>query len=199
MASSLTDRPAGVILAGGAGRRMGGADKALLRLHGRTLLSLVADRLAPQVAALALNANGDAARFGDTGLPVLRDELHDAGPLAGILAGMDWAAARGYARIVTAAVDTPEFPGDLVARLVAEAGPGNGAAYAASDRAHPTFGLWPVALRDDLRARLQAGERKLGLWAQQIGGARVIWPRGDRDPFTNINTPEDLAQAEGHV
>jgi molybdopterin-guanine dinucleotide biosynthesis protein A len=197
MASSLTDRPAGVILAGGAGRRMGGADKALLRLRGRTLLSLVADRLAPQVAALALNANGDAARFCDTGLPVLRDELHDAGPLAGILAGMDWAAARGYARIVTAAVDTPEFPGDLVARLVHDAGPG--AAYAASDRAHPTFGLWPVALRDDLRARLLAGERKLGLWAQQIGAARVIWPKGDRDPFTNINTPEDLAQAEGHV
>lgn len=199
MASSFTDSPAGVILAGGAGRRMGGADKALLRLRGRTLLSLVSDRLGPQVAALALNANGDAARFADTGLPVLPDDLDDAGPLAGILAGMDWAAGRGYARIVTAAVDTPEFPDDLVPRLVADADPGNGAAYAASDRAHPTFGLWPVALRDDLRARLLAGERKLGLWAQQIGAARVIWPKGIRDPFTNINTAEDLAQAERHV
>ncbi|MDK3017228.1 molybdenum cofactor guanylyltransferase MobA [Pseudodonghicola flavimaris] len=191
-------QPLGVILAGGQASRMGGGDKALLDLGGRPLLAHAIDRLEPQVAGLALNANGDLARFARFGLPVLPDPMPGhPGPLAGILAGLDWAADQGAETIVTVAVDTPFFPGDLVPQLLlgAETG-GHGLALAESEGGlQPTFGLWPVALRDDLRQALAAGTRKLRVWALDHGAARVRFPGPRFDPFFNLNTPEDLARA----
>lgn len=206
-------KPLGVILAGGLATRMGGGDKGLLRLGGRSLLSHVIDRLAPQVAGLALNANGDAARFEGLRLPVVPDSIDGfAGPLAGVLAGLDWAAEEGADAIVTAAADTPFFPTDLVARLVAASDgqahplvlattPKSGAEVLKSGgkgrvNRHPTFGLWPVALRDDLRAALQGGLRKVVLWTDQHNGREALFEAEPFDPFFNVNTPEDLAQAE---
>jgi len=197
----VTD-PAGVILAGGRATRMGGGDKGLRHLGDRRLIDHVIDRLAPQCAALAINANGDPARFAEFGLPVLADSLPDhPGPLAGVLAGLDWAAAEGHAAIVTAAADTPFFPRDLARRLAAAAGP-SGLALAASRDAegklwrHPTFGLWPVALRDDLRAALRGGLRKIVLWTDAHGAGLAEFPATPFDPFFNVNTPEDIARAE---
>jgi len=197
----VTD-PAGVILAGGRATRMGGGDKGLRRVGDRRLIDHVIDRLAPQCAALAINANGDPARFAEFGLPVLADSLPDhPGPLAGVLAGLDWAAAEGHAAIVTAAADTPFFPRDLARRLAAAAGP-SGLALAASRDAegklwrHPTFGLWPVALRDDLRAALRGGLRKIVLWTDAHGAGLAEFPATPFDPFFNVNTPEDIARAE---
>ncbi len=197
----MTD-PAGVILAGGRATRMGGGDKGLRRVGDRRLIDHVIDRLAPQCAALAINANGDPARFAEFGLPVLADSLPDhPGPLAGVLAGLDWAAAEGHAAIVTAAADTPFFPRDLARRLAAAAGP-SGLALAASRDAegklwrHPTFGLWPVALRDDLRAALRGGLRKIVLWTDAHGAGLAEFPATPFDPFFNVNAPEDIARAE---
>lgn len=195
-------QPVGVILAGGQATRMGGGDKGLLQLGGRSLLARVVDRILPQVAGLALNANGDAGRFADLGLPVLPDTVAGfPGPLAGVLAGMDWAAAQGASHVVSVAADTPFLPEDLVPRLLLAAEGGAAivlAASAAEGRLirHPTFGLWPVDLRDILRAALRRGERKVGLWAEQQGAALSAFPSGSVDPFFNINTPEDLARAE---
>lgn len=195
--------PAGVILAGGRATRMGGGDKGLLQLGGRTMLDRVVGRLGPQVAALALNANGDAARFAGFGLPVVPDSVAGhPGPLAGVLAGLDWAAAQGHDRIVTAAADTPFFPADLVARLTraaeAAATPIALAATAEDGRMarHPTFGLWPVVLRDDLRAALAAGLRKVVLWTDAHGAASALFPDG---AFFNVNTPADMAEAEARL
>ena len=191
-------QPLGVILAGGQATRMGGGDKGLLPLGQGTLLSSVIDRLEPQVAGLALNANGDAARFADLGLPVLADSIEGfAGPLAGVLAGLDWAAEQGAESIVTAAADTPFFPCDLVPRLVLAAdGMEAPLALAATpDGRHPTFGLWPVVLRDDLRAALEGGLRKVVQWTDAHGAATAMFDGGG-DPFFNVNTPEDLARAQ---
>lgn len=205
---SYEPKPAGgallpaVILAGGRGSRMGGVDKALLPLAGRPLAVHLIARLRPQCGPLAINAQGDPARFAFTGLPVLPDATGDLlGPLAGILAGLDWAAGLGAPAVVTAAVDTPFLPADLADRLLRAAGP-NGLAVAASAdaegrmRVHPTFGLWPVSLRDDLRAFLKAGGRKVMRWAEAQGAGIVAFPSPSFDPFFNINTPEDLAAAE---
>ena len=192
-------QPAGVILAGGLATRMGGGDKALLTLGGVPLLQRVVERLSPQVAAVALNANGNAARFENFGLPVVSDSIEGfAGPLAGVLAGLDWAAAQGFESIVTAAGDTPFFPRDLVARLAAQAeGMQQPLVLAATpDGRQPTFGLWPVALRDDLRAELENGLRKVVLWTDKHNG-RIAEFAGEGQQFFNVNTPEDLAQAEG--
>ncbi len=195
-------QPLGVILAGGQATRMGGGDKGLLALGSGSILSHVIDRLEPQVATLALNANGDPARFSAFGLPVLSDSLAGfVGPLAGVLAGLDWAADKGADHIVTAAADTPFFPADLVPRLLlaAEAG-GAPIALARTDNGkHPTFGLWPVALRDDLRTALQAGTRKVVAWTDAHGTAYADFPSGGIDPFFNVNTPEDLATAQAFV
>ena len=191
-------QPVGIILAGGLARRMGGGDKALLPLGQGTLLSHVIDRLAPQVEMLALNANGDGARFAEFALPVLPDTIDGfPGPLAGVLAGMEWAAERGGETIVTVAADTPFFPCDLVARLLLAAeGMAQPLALAASDDGrHPTFGLWPVGLRHDLRAALEGGLRKVVAWTDAHGAAQAHFPGADPDPFFNINTPDDLAAA----
>jgi molybdopterin-guanine dinucleotide biosynthesis protein A len=201
----MTDRagaPPGVILAGGRATRMGGGDKGLRPLGGRRLIDHVIERLGPQTAGLALNANGDPARFAGLGLPVLADGVEGfAGPLAGVLAGLDWAAARGATAIVTAAADTPFFPRDLAARLAAAAGPSGLALAATPDAAgaperHPTFGLWPVALREDLRAALGGGLRKIVAWTDRHGAGTALFAATPFDPFFNVNTPEELAEAE---
>lgn len=204
--------PLGVILAGGLATRMGGGDKSLLQIGGQSLLSRVRDRLAPQVSGLALNANGDAARFDDLGLPVVADSIEGfAGPLAGVLAGLDWAAEQGADSIVTAAADTPFFPTNLVAQLVAASDgqkhplvlattPRTGEELKSGGRSkvnrHPTFGLWPVALRNDLRAALNDGLRKVVIWTDQHQGREALFDATPYDPFFNVNTPEDLARAE---
>jgi molybdenum cofactor guanylyltransferase len=189
----------GVILAGGRATRMGGGDKGFRVVAGQRLIDHVIGRLTPQVAGLAINANGDPARFAEFGLPVLPDSLPDhPGPLAGVLAGLDWAAERGAEAIVTAAADTPFLPRDLVARLTAA---GDLALAASADedgrlQRHPTFGLWPVRLREDLREALTGGLRKIVLWTDRHGAATVEFPSAPFDPFFNVNTPEDIAQAE---
>ncbi len=194
--------PVGVILAGGQATRMGGGDKGLLTLGDTTLLGHVMDRLRPQVADMALNANGDPARFAGLGLPVISDSIEGfAGPLAGVLAGLDWAAAQGAETIVTAAADTPFFPCDLVPRLqLAAEGMAHPLALAATPdpergkARHPTFGLWPVALREDLRAALADGVRKVVMWTDRHDGRLAMFP--DEAAFFNVNTPDDLARAE---
>ncbi|MCX8508652.1 MAG: molybdenum cofactor guanylyltransferase MobA [Rhodobacteraceae bacterium] len=187
----------GLILAGGEGRRMGGADKALLPLAGRPLLSHVLARFEPQVAQLALSANGDLARFASFGLPVLADDAR-LGPMAGLLAGLDWLAAAGGSHLATVSVDTPFLPCDLVARLLWAGEATGGLAIAESrGRHHPTCGLWPVGLRANLRADLAEGERRIGQWAASLGAATAPFTGPDPDPFFNLNHPEDLACAEG--
>ena len=196
--------PLGVILAGGLARRMGGGDKGLLELGGQTILARVIDRLEPQVAGLAINANGDPARFASYQVPVISDSIDGfVGPLAGVLAGLDWAAEQGADSIVTAAADTPFFPADLVPQLqLAGEGMVHPLVLAATPDPqkgqirHPTFGLWPVALRDDLRTALTEGLRKVVLWTDQHGGREAVFPVGSIDPFFNVNTPEDLSRAE---
>ncbi|MBY8974339.1 molybdenum cofactor guanylyltransferase MobA [Rhodobacteraceae bacterium NNCM2] len=196
---------AGVILAGGLARRMGGGDKAVLEVAGQPLLSHVIQRMRPQVAEVALNANGDPARFAEFGLPVIADTVEGfVGPLGGVLAGMRWAAARGHSHIVTAAADTPFFPADLVARLSGAAeGEGQPIALACTNdpqrglSEHPTFGLWPVDLADNLEEALTVGNmRKVIVWTSRHGVARAVFDDAGAYPFFNVNTPEDLAEAE---
>ena len=193
---------AGVLLAGGQSRRMGGGDKALRLLGGETILARVIARLRPQVARLVLNANGDPARFAGFGLPVVADSVEGfAGPLAGILAGLDWAAANapGCELVLSAATDAPFLPADLAARLAAGmAAAGADLACAASrGQPHPVIGLWPVRLREELRhALLAEGVRKVDVWTARYRLATVDFPAGEVDPFFNANRPEDLAAAE---
>lgn len=201
MTESDPMKVAGVILAGGRATRMGGGDKGLKEALGARLIDHVIARLRPQVAAMAINANGDPARWVEFGLPVLADSLPEyPGPLAGVLAGMDWAAENGFGAIVSVAADTPFFPRDLVRGLTASAGP-SGLCLAASPddtgriQRQPTFGLWPVTLRHDLRAALQNGLRKIVLWTDQHQAGQAVFS-GAADPFFNVNTPDDLAQAE---
>lgn len=198
-------QPVGIILAGGRATRMGGGDKGLLTVGGRSLLAHVIDRLEPQVAGMALNANGDASRFASFGLPVVPDSMGDfPGPLAGVLAGMDWAASQGADHVVSVAADTPFFPCDLVPQLLVAAAD-TGLALAATPRDdgrvghHPTFGVWPVALREDLRQALEGGVRKVLAWTDRHGAGTAHWPSTDPDPFFNVNTPEDLARAEAAI
>lgn len=194
-------RTIGLILAGGLARRMGGGDKTLKPLAGRPILAHVADRLRGQCDDLLLNANGDPARLAAFGLPVVADGLPDfAGPLAGILAGLDWLTAHRPQTdwLLSVAADTPFIPGDLTVRLhQARTAAGMSLACAASGgRQHHAIGLWPAALREDLRRALAAGERRLGRWTQAQGVAVAEWPAEPIDPFFNVNTPEDLDEAE---
>lgn len=191
-------RVVGVILAGGSGRRMGGADKALLRLDGTSLVARALDRLWPQVEAVAISANGDPARFAALGVPVLPDAAPQ-GPLSGVLAGLDWAAAQGATHLVTVAVDTPFFPPDLVPRLLlaAETAGAPVALAESGGQVHPTFGLWSLALRDDLRATLARGEARVMDFARRHLFAAAPFPQ--ETAFLNLNTPEDLARAEALI
>jgi molybdenum cofactor guanylyltransferase len=200
----MTDRPPtlGVILAGGLARRMGGGDKGLRMLGGRSLLARTAERLAPQCDGLILNANGDPARFSALGLPVVADPVAGLlGPLAGVLAALDWAAARAPATAWVASVpgDCPFIPRDLVARLhAAREAVGAPLAVAASGgRAHHAAGLWPVGARDELRQALAVeGVRKVAAWTGRFACAAAEWPIEPRDPFFNVNTAQDLVEAE---
>jgi molybdopterin-guanine dinucleotide biosynthesis protein A len=196
--------PAAVVLAGGRSTRMG-SDKSLLALSGRPLIAHVLARLRPQARAVAINANGDAARFERFGLPVLADTVEGhRGPLAGLLAGMEWAEALGASHLVGAPTDSPFIPGDLVVRLseASRQEPGRPALAASAGRTHPVVGLWPVALAGRLRGFLTAGETyKVSAFAGQCGAVAVDFPLiritgRDIDPFFNVNTPDDLQFAE---
>lgn len=190
-----------VVLAGGLARRMGGGDKPLRSIGGRPLLDHLLDRLRPQAAQIVLNANGDPARFAAYGLPVIADTLPDhPGPLAGILAGLDHAAAHHpeLPWVVSVTGDAPFIPPDLVQRLHAarEAAGVTLACARSGGQTHPPIGLWPVALREALRAALLGGERKIDRWTARFGCAHADWPAEPFDPFFNANAPEDLAEAE---
>jgi molybdenum cofactor guanylyltransferase len=191
----------GVVLAGGRARRMGGADKALVEIGGRTMLARVVARLAPQCDGLILSAHGDPERFAAFGLPVVADAIEGfAGPLAGVLAALDWAAANrpGVGWLASLAVDCPFAPRDLVARLRAATSRAAPLAVAASGgRRHPIIALWSLALREDLRRALVVeGCRKVDRFAERFGPTVVAWPDAPVDPFFNVNTPADVAGAE---
>ena len=192
----------GLLLAGGQSRRMGGGDKTLRLLGGIPLLERVIERLRPQIDALVLNANGDPARFARCALPVVPDSVPGfAGPLAGVLAGLDWAATHrsDCHYVVSVATDAPFLPADLVVRLAEgldEAGADLSCATSGG-RSHPVFGLWPVRLRDDLRGALvDQGVLKVDLWTSRHKLATVPFSDQPVDPFFNANRPEDFAAAE---
>jgi molybdenum cofactor guanylyltransferase len=199
-----TEIPAtpGVLLAGGLARRMGGGDKPMRQIAGRTILARVIARLKPQCDGLILNANGDPARFAAFGLPVIPDSVADfPGPLAGILASLDWAAASRpeVSWVLSVAADCPFLPRDLVARLHrARADENAQLAVAASDgQSHPVIGLWSVGLREELRHALVVEDvRKIDRWTARYRLATVTWPVDDLDPFFNANTVDDIAAAE---
>ena len=188
----------GLLLAGGQSRRMGGGDKALQLLGGIPLLDRVIERLRPQVDALVLNANGDPARFARFALPVAADSVPGfAGPLAGVLAGLDWAAPQrpDCPYVVSVATDAPFLPVDLVARLAEGLDEAHSdlACAASGGRSHPVFGLWPVQLREDLRrAMVDQRIRKVDLWTARHMLATVPFADQPVDPFFNANRPEDL-------
>ncbi|MBM3548693.1 MAG: molybdenum cofactor guanylyltransferase MobA [Alphaproteobacteria bacterium] len=191
----------GVLLAGGQSSRMGGGDKSLRLLGGRSILDRVVERVRPQVGRLILNANGDPSRFAATGLPVVADSVEGfVGPLAGVLAGLDWAAAnvKSAVWIATAATDAPFVPRDLLRRLIRATEAGAELVCATSNgRTHPVIGLWPVRLREDLRRALTDEDlRKVDVWTSRYRVAFVDFPADPIDPFFNVNTPEDLAAAE---
>jgi molybdopterin-guanine dinucleotide biosynthesis protein A len=205
MTNKIAGNIAGIVLAGGRATRMGGGDKGLLTLAGRPVLAHVLSRLAPQVEKLALNANGDAARFETFGLPVVADTVEGfAGPLAGILAGMEWVTANtSLDRMVSAAADTPFLPADLAHRLLAATQDRKDAIAVAcsAGRRHPVFALWPISLRASLQCALASGERKVSAFLDAYYCVEVEFPNarwGEQavDPFFNINTPQDLAKAE---
>jgi len=195
--------PATVVLAGGRSTRMG-TDKALLKLGGKPLVAHVVERLRPQAGAVAVNANGDPSRFAALGVSVLADTVADfPGPLAGLLAGMEWAKAIGSAGIVTVPTDSPFIPRDLVVRLTAShPDPAHPLLAASCGRRHPVAGLWPVMLAGALRDFLAAGETyRVSVFADRCGAVSVDFPAIELDgrtvdPFFNVNTPEDFALAE---
>jgi molybdopterin-guanine dinucleotide biosynthesis protein A len=190
----------GVLLAGGQARRMGGGDKCLRQLGGATILEHVVARARPQVATLVLNANGDPGRFAAFGLPAVADVVEGfAGPLAGVLTGMEW--TRAYRPdcpwIATIATDTPFFPRDLVVRMYQAVQDADLACASSNGRASPVFGLWPVRLADDLRrAVIEEEIRKVDVWTARYRLVEVDFPAAPFDPFFNANRPEDLAEAE---
>lgn len=200
-APGMTEKTLGLVLAGGLARRMGGGDKAMIEIGGRTILDRVLQTIKPQCERIILNANGDLSRFARFGLPVVPDDIPDfAGPLAGILAGLDWAAAHQPEIEWTASVpgDCPFLPSDLVERLhAARAASGAPLACAKSgDWRHPVVGLWNVGLRADLRrALMDEGLHKIEIWTGRHGIAIAEWPDRPVDPFFNVNTPEDRARA----
>ena len=190
----------GVLLAGGKARRMGGGDKCLRPLAGLPLLDRIVARVRPQVSTLILNAGGDGERFASYGLPVVADTIPDfAGPLAGVLTGLEWAADKGAPWVASFATDAPFLPDDLVGRLAgAVRDQGADMACATSGgRAHPVFGLWPVSLAGELRGAMETEDmRKIDRWTARYNLVRVDFSRHPVDPFFNVNSPDDLARAE---
>ena len=195
-------RIAGIVLAGGLSRRMGGGDKGLRTLAGRSILAHVISRAEAQVDPLALNANGDPARFAETGLAVVPDTVEGfPGPLAGVLAGLEWARDRvaGCAYMATFACDAPFLPEDMVDRLwrpIDEEG-AEIVSACSNGREHPVFALWPVALANELRAALEEeGIRKVDVWTARYRLAHAEFAVDPVDPFFNVNRPDDIAEAE---
>lgn len=197
----------GVLMAGGLSRRMGGGDKCLRPLGGKTILGRIIERVGPQVERLVLNANGAPDRFQDYGLPVAADVVEGfAGPLAGVLTGMEWAAqsASECKWLLSVPCDAPFLPEDLAARMMAALrDEGAEMACAVSEgRDHPVVAIWPIRLRGDLRRAMQEEElRKVDIWTARYRLARVTFdalrtPAGNLDPFFNTNRPEDLTEAE---
>ena len=201
--STINPGIAGVILAGGQSRRMGGGDKALLDLGGKPMLAHVIARLAGQVQPLAVSANGDPARFQSFGLPVIADAAGDfAGPLAGVLAGLRWARTEGASFVVTVPSDSPFIPLDLVARLTdaALSAPSRFAVAASGGRVHPVAGLWPIDMAEVIEAALARDERRVQAFVEKAGAAVVSFEdvsigEARVDPFFNANTPEELQAA----
>ena len=197
----------GIILAGGLSRRMGGGDKGLLMLGETSIIERVIDKILPQVGSLAININGDSSRFPDYKLPIIPDSIKGyLGPLSGILAGMEWAFKNGNRYIATVAADTPFLPDDLIKRLHAMVKSKNLNIGIAASRflrrddvfIHPTFGIWEVALKDDLRDALANDTRKIMFWAKKFKLDYYYFETSDKlsDPFFNINTPDDLEEAK---
>ena len=197
----------GIILAGGLSRRMGGGDKGLLMLGETRIIERVIDKILPQVGSLAININGDSSRFPDYKLPIIPDSIKGyLGPLSGILAGMEWAFKNGNRYIATVAADTPFLPDDLIKRLHAMVKSKNLNIGIAASRIlsgddvfiHPTFGIWEVALKDDLRDALANDTRKIMFWAKKFKLDYYYFDTSDKlsDPFFNINTPDDLEGAK---
>ena len=197
----------GIILAGGLSRRMGGGDKGLLMLGKTTIIERVIDKILPQVGSLAININGDSSRFPDYKLPIISDSIKGyLGPLSGILAGMEWAFKNGNRYIATVAADTPFLPDDFIKRLHTMVKSKNLNIGIAASRIlsgddvfiHPTFGIWEVALKDDLRDALANDTRKIMFWAKKFKLDYYYFDTSDKlsDPFFNINTPDDLEEAK---
>jgi molybdenum cofactor guanylyltransferase len=200
---SEADRTAtlGLVLDGGRARRMGGTDKGLMTLAGRPMIAHAIERLRPQVATLAISANGDSRRFAPFGLPVLADDPSDfSGPLAGVLAGLEFCARAGLGltHVATLPGDTPFAPKDFVARLHAarSAESAQIAVAASGARTHHVAALWPIAIAGALRRALEEGVRKVESFAAHYAVTTVEWPAEPFDPFSNVNTPEDLVRAE---
>ena len=197
----------GIILAGGLSRRMGGGDKGLLMLGETNIIERVINKISPQVGSLAININGDSSRFPDYKFPIIPDSIKGyLGPLSGILAGMEWAFKNGNRYIATVAADTPFLPDDLIKRLHAMVKRKNLNIGIAASRIlsgddvfiHPTFGIWEVALKDDLRDALANDTRKIMFWAKKFKLDYYYFDTIDKlsDPFFNINTPDDLEEAK---
>ncbi len=201
MGEELMRQCIGILLAGGLARRMGGGDKPLLEIGGRPIVAHAIDRLGPQCAGLVVNANGDPARFAAFGLPVVADSVEGfAGPLAGVLAGMDYASAArpDVTDIVSAPADTPFLPTDLVKRLyeARKSADARIAVAKSGDRAHHAVALWPVELRAALRrALVEEGVRKVSAFIANYPNVNVEWPMEPFDPFFNVNRPEDVETA----
>ena len=203
MPAEATSLPAAIVLAGGRSTRMGGGDKSLQLLGGRPLLAHVLERLAPQAGAIAISANGDPARFAGFGRPVLPDTIAgQPGPLAGLLAGMEWAARHGATHMLSMPTDTPFFPADFGARLATSKFTDVPVLAATAGRVHPAIGLWPVALAARLDAFLRDGTTyRVSAFAYACNAVAVAFPMmplaaASLDPFSNVNSPTDLAQAE---
>ena len=195
----------GVLLAGGLATRMGGGDKCLLKLGGKSLLSYALDRASKQVGQLILNANGDSSRFEEFNLPVVPDVIEGAqGPLAGVLTGMEWALQNisECEWIVTFPTDAPFFPADFVDRMLRSINKGGADMVCAqsNERSHPVFALWPTRLASDLRrAILEENIRKIDKWTSKYKIIYVDWSSDPLDPFFNINCPKDIEQAEKYL
>ncbi len=195
----------GVLLAGGLSRRMGGGDKNQLQLGGKPILDRLIDRVKPQVETLILNANGDAGRFAEYGLPVVADVIEGfAGPLAGVLTGLEWASEHKptYQWVATFATDAPFVPTDMVGKLLqaVEAEKADMACAMSNGRTHPPFALWPVRLKEDLRrAMIEEDMRKIDLWTARYAIKHVPFENPEMDPFFNINKPENLDEAERYL